>query len=161
MWAGAVWLVIGRLRRGAQRQLGDGDAGPVEREGDRTQRGRSVARGDHDLVAEVVDLGHAVDRTEDLDSPIVVAIEFGEDDIGADRPLELAGGALGHEAAVVDDADSIGQLIGLLEVLGREEDRHPEVSVQAPDFVPDPQTAGGIEPGRRLVEEQHRRVVHQ
>ena len=39
--------------------------------------------------------------------------------------LELVGRALGHDPAVVDDREAIGQRVGLLEVVGREEDGRP------------------------------------
>ncbi len=41
----------------------------------------------------------------------------------ADRGLQLAAGALGDHAAVVDDGDPVRQLVGLLEVLGGQQDR--------------------------------------
>ena len=42
----------------------------------------------------------------------------------ADLGLERAGRALGHDHAVVDDPHAVGQAVGLLEVLGGEEDGH-------------------------------------
>ena len=39
--------------------------------------------------------------------------------------LELGGGALGDHPAVVDDHDPVGQLVGLVEVLGGEQQGHP------------------------------------
>ena len=70
--------------------------------------------------------------------------------------LELERGALGDDPAVVDDDDAVGELVGLVEVLGREEERRAvadEVAQHAPQLDP----AAGVEPGRRLVEEEHRR----
>ena len=46
------------------------------------------------------------------------------DPLAADLGLQLVGGAPGDDLAVVDDRDRVGQLVGLLEVLGREEERH-------------------------------------
>jgi hypothetical protein len=47
-----------------------------------------------------------------------------EADVAAgDAPFQLVGGALGDDAAVVEDGDPIGELVGLVEVLGGEEDR--------------------------------------
>ena len=45
------------------------------------------------------------------------------DPLAADLGLELVGGAAGDDLAVVDDRDRVGQLVGLLEVLGREQQR--------------------------------------
>ena len=78
-------------------------------------------------------------------------------DVAADPGLELVGGALGDDAAAVDDADAIGELVGLLHVLGGEDDRRA-LLVQAADHVPELQPAAGVESGRGLVEEQHRRA---
>jgi hypothetical protein len=72
---------------------------------------------------------------------------------GADRGLELAGRALGDDLPVVDDGDAPGELVGLVEVLGREEDggasRH-ECSHDVPHLVPAPR----VEAGGGFVEEQ-------
>ena len=89
------------------------------------------------------------------------AIETGDDDVVADAPLEGVGGALGHQSTVVDDADPVGQLVGLLQVLGRQEDGHVELAVQAPHLLPHAHPAHGVETSRRLVEEQHLGVVHE
>ncbi len=43
----------------------------------------------------------------------------------ADRRLELGGRALGDHLAVVDHRDPVGELVGLVEVLGAEQDRRP------------------------------------
>lgn len=39
-------------------------------------------------------------------------------DLAADLGLELVGGAMGDDLAVVDDGDVAGQVVGLLHVLG-------------------------------------------
>ena len=52
------------------------------------------------------------------------------------RPLQLVGRALGDDAAVVDDPDAVGELVGLLEVLRGEEDGHAELAVEPPHLVP-------------------------
>ena len=67
----------------------------------------------------------------------------------------------GDDAAVVDDPDPVGEHVGLLEVLGREEDRHAEVAVEPLDLLPHRRAAHRVEAGRRLVEEQHLGVVDQ
>ncbi len=59
-----------------------------------------------------------------------------------------------------DDPDPVGEHVGLLEVLGREEDRRP-LAVEGLDLLPDLLAADRVEAGGRLVEEQHPRLVHE
>ena len=73
-----------------------------------------------------------------------------------DRRLELAGRALGDHAAVVDDGDPLGELVGLVEVLRAEQDRRPLADERADD-VPDLVARARVEPGGRLVEEHQLR----
>ena len=74
------------------------------------------------------------------------------DEPGGHRGLELVGCSSGHDPAVVEDGDLVGELVGLLEVLGRQEDRGSVVD-QLPDGLPHVGSALGVEPGRRFVEE--------
>ena len=78
----------------------------------------------------------------------------------ADLRLQLPRRALGRHQAVVDDPDAVGELVGLLEVLRRQEDRRALV-VQLADLLPDRRAAGGVEAGGRLVEEEDARLVDQ
>ena len=66
----------------------------------------------------------------------------------------------GDDLAVVDDRDRVGQLVGLLEVLGRQEERHA-LADEAPDDVPHPEPAARVETGRRLVEDEQPRPPDQ
>ena len=77
-----------------------------------------------------------------------------------DRRLQLRRRALGHDPAVVDDADAVGQHVGLLEVLRREEHRHA-VGRQPAHLVPQRGAALHVKAGRRLIEEQQPRAVHE
>ena len=62
---------------------------------------------------------------------------------------------------VVDDEDAFRHRVGLLEVMGREEDRRSVLLAQPNEVLPQVCPALRIEPGRRLVEEQQaRRVDH-
>ena len=80
-------------------------------------------------------------------------------DVGvADFGLERLRRALGDDPAAVDDADVVGELVGLLQVLGGEEDRGAVV-VQRPHLLPDRLAADRVEAGGRLVEEEHARFV--
>ncbi len=62
---------------------------------------------------------------------------------------------------MVDDPDAVCKDVGLLEVLRRQEDRHPLLARQASDFLPQRRAALDVEPGRRLVEEEDPRAVYQ
>ena len=63
--------------------------------------------------------------------------------------------------AAVDDADAVGELVGLLEVLRGEQDGHAQLVVEPLHLLPHAGAADRVEPGGRLVEEQHVGVVHQ
>ena len=75
---------------------------------------------------------------------------------GADRRLELGRRALGDHAAVVDDGDAVGELVGLVEVLRAEQDRRARRRERADD-VPHLVARARVEPGGRLVEEHQLR----
>ena len=76
--------------------------------------------------------------------------------LATDLPLELVRRALGDHEPLVDDGDAIAQAIGLVQVLGREENRRP-LGHEALDELPEAESAPGIEAGRRLVEKEHGR----
>ena len=61
---------------------------------------------------------------------------------------------------MVDDADAVG-VLGLVEVVGREEDRRAVGVADLAQVVPQAAPAHGVEAGRRLVEEQHAGPVHE
>ncbi len=68
--------------------------------------------------------------------------------------LELARCAFGDDAPMVDHDDLVGQRVGFFQVLGGQQ-YGDAFAHEFPDDVPDPLAAGGVEPGRRFVEEQH------
>ena len=61
---------------------------------------------------------------------------------------------------MVDDRDRVGELVGLLEVLGRQQERRA-LAHEAADDVPHPEPAARIEAGRRLIHEQDPRSPDQ
>ena len=67
--------------------------------------------------------------------------------------LELIAGALGDDPPVVDHRDPVGELVGLLEVLRGEQERHALAHELAHDG-PDRDAAARVEARGRLVEEQ-------
>ena len=79
----------------------------------------------------------------------------------ADLGLELGGGALGDDLAAVDDPDPVGQRVGLLEVLRREEHGDALVVREPRDLLPQRGAALRVEAGRGLVEEQDPGLVHE
>ena len=80
--------------------------------------------------------------------------------LAADLGLELVRGALGDHLAVVDHHDLVGEPVGLVEVLRREQ--HGRALPHAAlDRLPQREPAARVQAGRRLVEEQHRRAVDQ
>ena len=62
---------------------------------------------------------------------------------------------------LVDDRDAVRQLVGLLEVLGGEEDRDAVVAREPLDLLPQRAAALRVETGRGLVEEEDPRPVHE
>ncbi len=83
-------------------------------------------------------------------------LEVRQPDLGLERGRR----ALGDDLAGVDDPDPVGELVGLLQVLGGEEDGGALV-VELRDLLPDRLARDGVEARGRLVEEQHPRLVHQ
>ena len=79
---------------------------------------------------------------------------------GPDRRLELVGGALGDDPTAVDHGDPVGQLVGLVEVLGGQHDGRAGRD-QVADRVPHLAAGARVEAGRRLVEEDQRRLGDQ
>ena len=75
--------------------------------------------------------------------------------------LSCSGRALDHDPAAVDDRELRGEPVGLLEVVGGEQDRHPLLGGEPLDLPPHLGSRLGIEARRRLVEEQHVRAVEQ
>ena len=80
------------------------------------------------------------------------------DAVGADPRLQLLGGAVRDRAPVVEDHDVVGQPVGLLEVLRREDDGGA-VAHEVAQLVPQAVAALGVEAGGRLVEEEHARAA--
>ncbi len=82
------------------------------------------------------------------------------EDLSADAILQLVAGALSDHAAVVDHRDPVGELVGLLEVLRREQERR-SFADELPHDHPDLVAAARIEAGRGLVEKQDPRAREQ
>ena len=74
--------------------------------------------------------------------------------------LSSSAGAGGEHPAAVQHRDPVGQPVRLLQVLRGQQDRHP-VRDQPADHVPDRLPAARVQPGGRLVQEQHLGAAHQ
>lgn len=82
--------------------------------------------------------------------------ELQPDMAARDEALELARRALGDDPATVKDRDPVGELVGLLQILGSEEDRDA-LGRQSADRIPHGAPAARIQTGRGVVEEDHPR----
>ena len=87
-----------------------------------------------------------------------LVLEADLEPLAADAVLELVGRALGDHVAVVDDDDLVGEAVGLVEVLRREQHGRARGGARL-DRLPHRQAAAGVQAGGRLVEEQHGRPV--
>jgi hypothetical protein len=104
-------------------------------------------------------LADGLDRRDRVREP--APVRHGElDHVPADAALQLLGGARGDHQAVVDDHDLVRQLVGLVQVLGGEQQRGP-LGHQRPDDVPHPQPPPRVQAGGRLVQEEHPRPADQ
>ena len=79
---------------------------------------------------------------------------------GREQLLELGEGAVGDDPALVEDRDPVGELLGLVEVL-RGEQHRGALAGELLDGLPHLDPRLRVEPGGRLVEEDHRRVADQ
>ena len=80
-------------------------------------------------------------------------VEF-VDLLGADGAFERGGCVLDEDLAVVDDGDAVAEFVGLLHVVGGEDDGD-SLFAQAADGVPHGDAALRVEAGAGLVEEEH------
>ena len=78
-----------------------------------------------------------------------------------DLGLERIGRPLGDDPSVVDDPHAVREHVGLLEVLGREEDRDAAVGGESLHLRPERAAALQVEAGGGLVEEKDARPVHE
>ena len=81
--------------------------------------------------------------------------------VGLPILLQLHRRPLGDDVAVVDDPDAVGQDVGFLEVLRREEHRDALLAREPADLVPERGAALDVEPCRRLVEEEDAGTVRE
>ncbi len=87
-----------------------------------------------------------------------LAVDAEADGPGAARPLQLAERAGGHDPPVVDDGQRLAQGLGRLHLVGREDDR-PALVAQLEEGLAQEGQVDRVEPGERLVHEQHVRPM--
>ena len=134
------------------------DAGLVERADDvrelfaaLLEPDRGALRGTGDQLSE---------GTEQLHGTVAFGV-IGWDHLDSRTPdlgLEGVRRALGDDLAVVDDPEVVGELVGLLEVLGGEKDGHPLVAGEMRDLIPEGGAALDVEARGGLVEEEDTRA---
>ena len=73
------------------------------------------------------------------------------------RSISSRGRALGDDLRLVHDDEPVAQLLGLVHVVGREDERHAAL-LEPVQAVPQQVAGLRVEAGRRLVEEQDRRA---
>ena len=145
---------LGRL----QPEVVELDAAAVEDAGDPGHVAEPVGRGGELPGALVdVDLGDAARAAAARRGGRSSACETVTTSAAApDWSLSWSGVPCGDDAALVDDDDVVGELVGLLEVLRGQQQRRA-VADQLAQHLPQLDAAARVEAGGRLVEEQHRR----
>src|SRR3954447_16709322 len=95
------------------------------------------------------------------DPLVVLAIRVAPRHAHAPRRVdpELARRSLGEDPAALDDRHAVGERLGLVEVVRRQQDRLAEVAERA-DGLPGGAAGRGGEAGRRLGEEHHPGAGH-
>ena len=148
-------------RRARHRHARHRSAAGFERLQDGGNRSRPVVRTRPQGLAVELDLADVEHRRErPLDTSVEVRLlELDRDRVPLQDPFQLIGGALGDHPAAVHDHQALRQAVGLLEVVGREQDRQSFLGREARDLVPHVRADLQVEAGRGLVEEQHRRLV--
>jgi hypothetical protein len=141
----------------------DGDAGVVQLGRDGRDRRDAVGDRRGDAAGGGVDAGRRpADALEDRgDLRQRLLLDADDEQLGAAHlALEAARVAAGDDRAVVDDDDLVGEPVGLLEVLRRQQQCGAAVDEQV-EHAPQLVACAWVEAGGRLVEEEHGRVGHE
>jgi len=139
-----------------QSQVHRDDLGGIQGAQGRHQVGNRVADRDGDLGAGLVDDRRAAaDAGQRRRGPVQLGgAHLYRDQVAAEPGLELSGGAGGDHLAPVDDDAVVRELVGFFQVLGGEQ-HGGTPGHQIADERPHVQPGAGIEPGGRLVQDQH------
>jgi hypothetical protein len=144
-------------RRAAQRDVVDPDPGLVEPPDRLGDRPAALAKR-HPQRAVLEERAPVRDRSERGDCRLAVpaVVEANLETVAAASRLELVRGALGDHEPVVDHRDPVGETVGLVQVLGRQE-HGGALGDERLDRVPYTDAAARIQARRGLVEEENRR----
>ncbi len=104
-------------------------------------------------------IGHGRQRRDGAVA-VVGSLELDLDALAADAVLELVRRAGGDHPAVIDDRDRVGQAIGLVQVLGRQQHGGP-LCHQSLDRLPQRDPAARVKAGGGLVEKDDGRLGHE
>src|SRR5262245_1630370 len=85
--------------------------------------------------------------------PVHGTVEAELDELGAQPGQQRGRSVEGDDASLGHDGDSVAELLGLVEVMGREQDGHPPRS-ESRDVFEELEADSGVEADGRLVEEQ-------
>src|SRR5256712_9205125 len=138
---------------------GTGRSRGIERRGNEISRGGAV-RGDRQRSVRALAPRDRCAPRETVDHRSLVAVQ-GDlemyDLLRADSPLQSRGSVHGDDATVVDDRDAVAELVCLLHVMRREQDR-PALCLELAGPVAQVARSLGVEPDCRLVEYHERRI---
>jgi len=153
-----VWTVglIGRylLELGPLVPVGDGHVGVLQAGPAHLQVGHLVAVLGKQLADEAGGVRGGVHEALAVAAPAHLGL-------AGDPPGELVGAAVGHDPPLGQDEDAVGQLLGLGQVVGGEQDGGVLQVGQAVHQVVEVPPRPWVEPGGRLVEEQQLGPAHQ
>ena len=138
-----------RRRRGAADGDGrDTDAGALERREDGRDGGGTALRAGAQRATVDQRLTDAGDTRDGVDRSRVGAAvgQLDDDRVAAQLGLQLLRRAGRDDPAAVDDGELAGEAIGLVEVVGRQEDRQPVLPGEAADSVHSSARASGSRP---------------
>src|SRR6478672_12926268 len=165
-WHGhLLWFAVAGERQedvveigGLDSQAIDLDAGGIESVEQRSERARpAVAReleGERLLVsgAFLDKVGGPAERQRVGERQLDVSAR--------DEALEFARSPLRDDPPLVADGDPMRESVGLVEILGRQEDGDPATD-EVTDDVPEDPPAARVEASRRLVKEDDPRITHE
>jgi len=111
----------------------------------------------------VIELADSLDRLERGSDGTVLGVraQLDVNRVALQLCLQLLRGAGRHDLATVENRQLGGELVGLLEVVGRKQDGQAFLVRQAFDLLPHLGSYLGVETGRRLVEEEDLRPVYE